>query len=109
MHLKNWSLLYPNGRTPQLSPAYDLLSTMPYIAGETLSLSLMKNRQMDRCTPALFMALAKKAQVPQHLVMQTVVETSEKTRGNWAYRKRDLPLDAALALRIESHMASIPL
>jgi serine/threonine-protein kinase HipA len=25
MHLKNWSLLYPNGITPVLSPAYDLV------------------------------------------------------------------------------------
>nr|WP_244617037.1 MULTISPECIES: HipA domain-containing protein [unclassified Rhizobium] len=29
MHLKNWSLIYPDRRTPALSPAYDLLSTIP--------------------------------------------------------------------------------
>ena len=29
-HLKNWSLLYPDGVTPVLSPAYDLVSTIQY-------------------------------------------------------------------------------
>lgn len=31
MHLKNWSLLYPDGRTPVLSPACDFVATLPYI------------------------------------------------------------------------------
>ena len=31
MHLKNGSLLYPDQRSPVLSPAYDLVSTLPYI------------------------------------------------------------------------------
>ena len=29
MHLKNWSLLYPDSRIPVLSPAYDFVSTLP--------------------------------------------------------------------------------
>jgi serine/threonine-protein kinase HipA len=29
-HLKNWSLIYPDRRTPTLAPAYDLVATFPY-------------------------------------------------------------------------------
>ncbi|WP_431812997.1 type II toxin-antitoxin system HipA family toxin [Kocuria sp. cx-455] len=29
-HLKNWSLLYPDGRNPRISPAYDLVSVIVY-------------------------------------------------------------------------------
>lgn len=29
-HLKNWSLIYGDSRNPSLSPAYDLVSTVPY-------------------------------------------------------------------------------
>lgn len=29
-HLKNWSLWYPDGRRPRLSPAYDLVATIAY-------------------------------------------------------------------------------
>jgi serine/threonine-protein kinase HipA len=34
MHLKNWSLVYPDQRTPALAPAYDLVSTIPYMRDE---------------------------------------------------------------------------
>ncbi len=33
------SLLYPDGRAPMLSPAYDLVATLSYIPGETWPLS----------------------------------------------------------------------
>src|SRR5260221_419223 len=36
MHLKNWSLLYPNRRTPVLSPGYDFVATLPYIPNDKL-------------------------------------------------------------------------
>ena len=29
-HLKNWAFLFPDGRTPQLAPAYDILPTILY-------------------------------------------------------------------------------
>src|SRR5439155_16134490 len=35
MHLKNWSLLYPDRHTPVLSPAYYLVATRPYITRAT--------------------------------------------------------------------------
>ena len=47
MHLKNWSLLYPDGRTPLLSPAYDFVSTVPYIPGDSLALSFGGAKSLD--------------------------------------------------------------
>lgn len=32
MHLKNWSLIYPDRRRAALAPAYDFVSTIPYIS-----------------------------------------------------------------------------
>src|SRR5215472_245653 len=40
MHLKNWSLRYPDGRSPQLSPGYDFVSTIRYVDDRTMALSL---------------------------------------------------------------------
>ena len=40
LHAKNWSLLYRDGRTPELSPAYDLLCTTAYIPGDTPALAI---------------------------------------------------------------------
>lgn len=30
-HLKNWSFIYPDGRHPRVSPAYDIVSTLSYM------------------------------------------------------------------------------
>ena len=42
MHLKNWSLLYPDGRTPVLSPGYDFVSILPYIPEDSLAFVLRR-------------------------------------------------------------------
>jgi hypothetical protein len=46
MHLKNWSLLYPDRRRPVLSPGYDFVATLPYIPNDTLALSFGGSRSL---------------------------------------------------------------
>lgn len=43
-HLKNWAILYPDGRTPILSPAYDVLPTVLYLPDDNLGLKLNDSR-----------------------------------------------------------------
>jgi len=50
MHLKNWTLLYPDRRTPVLSPAYDLVSTVPYLPKDELALSFGGSRDLHGIT-----------------------------------------------------------
>lgn len=109
MHLKNWSFLYPNGHTPVLSPAYDLLSTIAYIPGDNLSLTLVKTKEMQLCDENIFVALAEKAKLPKQLVITTMRETAEATHQNWQQNKQNLNLDQKIILAIDAHMKSIPL
>ena len=53
MHLKNWSLIYPDGRTPRLAPAYDFVSTIRYITDNRMALSVAKEKSTDRLTVEL--------------------------------------------------------
>ena len=47
MHLKNRSLIYPGRRSAALSPAHDLVSSIPYMEGEdTAALSFFRTRKM---------------------------------------------------------------
>lgn len=46
-HLKNWSLIYPDGRTARLSPAYDFVCVRQYLPQE-LALPLAKEKVLDR-------------------------------------------------------------
>jgi len=50
MHLKNWSLLCPDRRTPVLSPAYDFVATLPYLPGDTLALTFGGGRSLAGIT-----------------------------------------------------------
>lgn len=45
-HLKNWSIVYPDGRNAQLSPAYDIVVTKAYITDER-QYGLNMNRNKD--------------------------------------------------------------
>lgn len=44
MHLKNWSLIYPDRRGARLAPAYDLVFVRQYLPGDQLALPIAKER-----------------------------------------------------------------
>jgi serine/threonine-protein kinase HipA len=83
MHLKNWSLLYPDRRTPVLSPAYDFVATLPYIPGDTLALSLGGSRSLAEITPDQMRRFADAARIPASPLWQIAVETAERTAAAW--------------------------
>lgn len=109
MHLKNWSLIYPDGRTPQLAPAYDFVSTVRYIADDRLALSIAKEKATERLNLELLARFARKAQVPSRLVLDTACETAGKMMALWPKLQKGLPLDRTTRLRITAHMRSVPL
>ena len=64
MHLKNWSLLYPDGRTPVLSPTYDFAATVPYIPGDKLALNFGGSRSLNEITVDQVRRFADQARLP---------------------------------------------
>jgi serine/threonine-protein kinase HipA len=83
MHLKNWSLLYPDGRTPRLSPAYDFVSTVPYIPEDTLALSFGGTKSLDAITSDQVRRFSDTAWLALKPVWDVVVETIERTGEAW--------------------------
>lgn len=83
MHLKNWSLLYPDGRTPVLSPAYDFVSTVPYIADDALALSFGGAKSLDGVTGDEVRRFTDTAGLPMKPVLDIVRETVERTGEAW--------------------------
>ena len=83
MHLKNWSLLYPDRRTPALSPGYDFVATRPYIPGDTLGLSFGDSRSLSEITPDQMRRFADTARIPASPLWKIAVETAERTAESW--------------------------
>jgi serine/threonine-protein kinase HipA len=109
MHLKNWSFIYKDGRTPELSPAYDLVSTIPYIPNDGLALNLGESKDIKTITVRNFEKLAKKAKIPGHLVLKTVRDTIDATYAAWDANYKQYNLPHNILERIQKHMQTIPL
>lgn len=104
MHLKNWSLLYPDGRRPVLAPAYDYVSTLHYLPKQQLALGFGRSKAMDDITPEQVRRFADAAQLSVPPLWETILRTVEETRAAWRdHAPRDLlPLD--LQQGLTSHM-----
>ncbi|MBI4877572.1 MAG: HipA domain-containing protein [Acidobacteria bacterium] len=83
MHLKNWSLLYPDGRTPALSPAYDFVATLPYLPNDSLALTFGRSRSLSGITLDQVRRFTDTAHLPMNPVWEVVRETVERTADAW--------------------------
>lgn len=109
MHLKNWSFIYTDGVTSELSPAYDFVSTVPYLPGDRLALNLAGEKDMGMIGLKHFQKLTRKAEVPEYLVIETVRETVENTFVQWQKQKMSYDLPSALRKRINTHLERVAL
>ena len=109
MHLKNWSFIYADRYTPTLTPAYDLVSTIPYIPADGLALSLGDTKDMRAISLEHFKKLVKKAGVPEHLVLQTVRDTVNAALTAWSELHKNYELPVDIFARIQKHMDSLAL
>lgn len=109
MHLKNWSLLYPDGRQPVLSPGYDFVSTIAFINDTNLALNLVKTRSMVDISRDTLAQFAAKARLPEKLVLQVAGETVERFMEAWGREKNHLALNARMIGVIERHLVGLAL
>lgn len=83
MHLKNWSLLYPDGRTPVLSPAYDLVATLPFLPKDDLALTFGGSRSLSEITTDQVRRFADTARLPASPRWPIITETTDRTVAAW--------------------------
>lgn len=109
MHLKNWSLIYPDRRHAALAPAYDFVSTIAYIRDEKAALNYSRTKRFDGFSEDELSHLAAKALLPEKLVLDTAHETVALFHQHWRAEKGNLPLSADTITAIEAHIKIIPI
>jgi serine/threonine-protein kinase HipA len=107
-HLKNWSLLYPDGLLAKLSPAYDLVSTIQY-HDDNLALNFGKSKRWVDMRLDTFQRLAIKIECNESRLMEWTQEAVAATRDAWHTSGNDFGYDASARARIGRHMARVPL
>ena len=109
MHLKNWSLIYPDKRNAALAPAYDFLSTIAYIKDDKAALKFSRTKRFDGYSEDELVHLAAKALLPEKLVLDTARETVALFHQHWHAEKSNLPLSGDVIKAIEDHLKTVPL
>jgi serine/threonine-protein kinase HipA len=108
MHLKNWSLVYPNRRAAALSPAYDFVSTIAYLPDDKMALTLARSKLFESLTLEQLKRFAGKAGLPEKLTTDTAATTIEAFRKAWK-DSGDLAIDDFVRDRIDAHLGKIPI
>ncbi len=109
MHLKNWSVIYRDGVTPELAPAYDYVSTVAYIPNDKLALTIARTKEWSDISEDLLERFARRSGVPRGVVIGAAREMIERIRGEWHHLNDPGLLPPPIIGAIEAHIARVPL
>ena len=109
MHLKNWSLIYPDRLRASLAPAYDFVSTIAYIPDAKAALNISRGKRFDQFDDDELRHLAAKARLPEKLVLDTARETVERFHDLWHREKDNLPLAVKVIEAVEANVTRVPI
>jgi len=109
MHLKNWTLLYEDGRTPKLSPAYDFVSTIAYLDDFTMALSVSKEKDVRKFDLELLARFAAKIPVPERQILDAAMQTAERIVNTWPQIREASVMSPEAQERVTKRMQLFPL
>ncbi|MCB9700558.1 MAG: HipA domain-containing protein [Myxococcales bacterium] len=110
-HLKNWSLIYSDGRTPRLAPAYDLVSTVVYQGkvDDEMALDLGHSKRFEDINETSFCRLAAVCSFDYAEIRAWVRSAAERVRTIWSEVGEELGYEADERALIERHLDRVPL
>ena len=108
-HLKNFSVLYDNGRDAALSPAYDLVSTIVYCPPlrRELALQLGGSDKFDSTKRLRFYSLLKNAGRDYEKGYQFIIDFAKQVVDAWQLASVKENYSALHRERLEIHVKSI--
>lgn len=111
MHLKKWSVIYRDGRTPALAPVYDYVCTSIYeIDGRNeLALKLGTTRRFSQIDRDTFDNFARRADLSSHVVTIAAKTMCDRILDTWATYRQKLEHLPAVRSRIDELLGTVPL
>lgn len=109
MHLKNWSLIYRDGRTPALAPAYDLVATTAYLPDDNAALKVARSKAWRDFGEEELAAFAEGAGAPQRAVLRVARETVAAFRETWAQQHAHLPISEDVRTAVLAQLDRVPI
>lgn len=107
MHLKNWSLLYPDARTPVLSPGYDFVATFPYIPNDSLALTFGGSRSLSEISTDQVRRFAESGRLAVSPLWRQVIDVAEGTVAAWKQLAEKDLLPEKMRSAIGKHISDV--
>ena len=109
MHLKNWSVIYSDGKTPKLAPAYDYVSTIAYIPDDKLALTIARTKNWRDISEDLLERFARRSGVPRGVVLGAARDMVDRIHSQLPNVNEPDLIPRRFVDTIETHIAQIPL
>jgi len=108
-HLKNWTIHYPDRQTPELAPAYDILTTKAYITDEQeAALNLGGAKNWYQMGLEHFEAWSNKVGVPWRAIRPQLDDTLSRARALWPQALAESPMAADHRKILAQHWKALP-
>lgn len=109
MHLKNWSLIYKDKVSASIAPAYDFVSTIPYMPDDVGALNVSRSKKFADFNLDELSHMAAKARLPEKLVLDTARDTVQRFHDVWSVEKNNLFLSDKIISVIDGHIKTLPI
>ncbi|NHQ75089.1 type II toxin-antitoxin system HipA family toxin [Roseovarius gahaiensis] len=109
MHMKNWSLIYPDRRNVSLAPTYDFVATVPYLPGDATNMKISRAKAFSAFSMDELTHLAVKAAIPKKMTIDAAKETVQRFREQWEAEATNLPMSDEVRSAVEAHMKTVPI
>ena len=107
-HKKNWSIIYSDGITPSLSPAYDILFTRVYMGDEQeFGLSMAGTKRWYDVTMEHFMAWADRADLPKSAINYNLRQAINAARVHWPQALAESPMAEQHKKALKAHWRAL--
>ena len=108
-HLKNFSLIYDDGISPQLSPAYDIVCVVGLPNFEGFATNVAIDQMQKAQTLDTYKQFAKNAGVSERIAVRAVKDAVEMAQDTWPEKMDELNTPSALQSIILNRLKTLPL
>lgn len=103
-HLKNWAVCYPDGVNPELTAAYDIVSTLEYIPTNVeQALNLAKYKNFYAMDKKVLSSFAQRIQVDEKYVFEIANRVVEQANEKWPLLLNELPITSSNRTALIGH------
>ena len=108
-HHKNWSLIYHDGVRAELSPAYDMVSTIQYWFDDELALNLAGSKRWTDVDDRSFVRMAQKIGEDGRRMTERMEASIDAVLTAWRRSAADFGHSETAREVVERHMRRVPL